>query len=147
MIINALPYALLFLSGFAGLGYEMVWTCTLTAALGHEIVAVLAVVAAFFSGMALGAWTLDRIIGSSNRPECWYGGLELAIGLWALLLALAMPWADRLAAAWIGVNPGPLRHWVVAFLFPFAALLPATMAMGGTLPAVERRASRRSPEN
>ena len=52
-------YVLIFLSGLAGLGYEMVWSRMLTAGLGHEITAVLAVVAAFFCGMALGAWSLD----------------------------------------------------------------------------------------
>ena len=36
------------------------------------------------------------------------------------------------------LSPSPLRHWGVAFLVPFLLLLPATLAMGGTLPAAER---------
>ena len=48
-------YLFIFLSGIAGLGYEIVWTRMFSLALGHEIVAVLAVVAAFFSGLGLGA--------------------------------------------------------------------------------------------
>ena len=55
-----LLYLILFFSGFAGLGYELVWTRMLAVGLGHEIPAVLAVVAAFFCGLALGAWVLDR---------------------------------------------------------------------------------------
>ena len=50
---NGLPYALMFLSGFATLGYEMVWIRALSAGLGHEIVSVLAVMAAFFVGTAI----------------------------------------------------------------------------------------------
>ena len=35
----------MFLSGFAGLGYEMIWVRALSAGLGHEIVPVLFVIA------------------------------------------------------------------------------------------------------
>ena len=135
-------YLLLFFSGAVGLGYEMVWTRMLSVALGHEIIAVLAVVAAFFSGMALGSWALDRPVSVSKYPGRWYAGLELAIGLWSLVLALIFPWAVRFAAGLIGADPGNLRHWAAAFLFPFLLLLPATFAMGGTLPAIERLFSR-----
>ena len=39
-------------SGFAGLGYQIVWTQQCALWLGHESAAVLAVVAAFFGGLA-----------------------------------------------------------------------------------------------
>jgi spermidine synthase len=92
------------LSGCAGLGYEIVWARLLTASLGHEMVAVLGVVAAVFGGLALGSLTFGRRIVESAHPARWYAGLELTIGLWALVLIV---------------------------------LLPATSAMGGTLPALE----------
>ena len=40
-------------SGFAGLGYEIVWTRVLSVALGTEMMAVLGSVAGFFAGLAL----------------------------------------------------------------------------------------------
>src|ERR1700754_5147888 len=46
-------------SGFAGLGYEIVWTRQLALALGTEMMAVLGAVAGFFGGLALGAFVLD----------------------------------------------------------------------------------------
>lgn len=49
------PFLCSFLIGFRGLGYEMVWTRTPAVGLDHEIVSVLAVVAAFFYGMAMGS--------------------------------------------------------------------------------------------
>src|SRR5213082_977433 len=58
-------YALFFLSGGAGLGYQMVWSRMLSAGLGHEMPAVLAVVGAFMGGMAIGAWVLDHRIARS----------------------------------------------------------------------------------
>ena len=135
-------HLLLFLSGFAGLGYEVVWTRMLAVGLGHEIVALLAVVAAFFSGLALGAWTLDGRISRSPYPGRWYAALEAVIGLWSLALIVLIPAANELAAHLIGVEPTALRHWGVAFLLPFLLLLPATAAMGATLPAMERLVSR-----
>lgn len=53
-----LLYVILFLSGFAGLGYEMVWSRMLSTVLGQEVLSVLAVMAAFFCGLALGSWAL-----------------------------------------------------------------------------------------
>ena len=135
-------YVLIFLSGLAGLGYEMVWSRMLTSGLGHEITAVLAVVAAFFCGMALGAWSLDQRVSASPTPGRWYAGLELVVGVWAVALAGLIPWSSGLAARLMGPEPSPLLHWTVAFGLPFLLLLPATFAMGGTLPAMERLFSR-----
>lgn len=131
-----------FFSGAAGLGYEIVWTRQFSTGLGHEYPSLLAVVAAFFGGIALGAWVADRPIARSRRPGRIYALLEVVIGLWALGTMLWIPWVNALAASWIGIEPGPVRHWFVAFLVPMLALLPATAAMGATLPAVERLSAR-----
>lgn len=128
---------LLLLSGFAGLGYQIVWTRMLSVGLGHEVIAVLAVVAAFFAGLALGAWALDRRVAASPVPARWYAALEAAIGLWSLALIWLIPGLDAWVADWMGPDPAELRRWAVAFLLPALLLLPATFAMGATLPAAE----------
>jgi spermidine synthase len=125
------------LSGFAGLGYEIVWTRLLAVALGHEIVAVLGVIAALFGGLALGSLMPGRRIAASRAPAVWYAALELAIGAWALILIVLFPLAGDLVPTLVPVDAPPLRQWLVAFLLPFVLLLPATLAMGGTLPALE----------
>lgn len=125
------------LSGFAGLGYEIVWTRMLAVALGHEIVAVLGVVSALFAGLALGSLMPGRHISASSRPALWYGGLELTIGLWALALIPLTPLAADLMPALVPVDAGAARQWLAAFALPFVLLLPATLAMGATLPALE----------
>ncbi|MEM9182407.1 MAG: fused MFS/spermidine synthase [Pseudomonadota bacterium] len=131
-------YVLMTLSGFAGVGYEVVWSRMLTTALGHEIVAVLAVLAAFFAGLALGAWTFGGRIRRSDHPTRWYAGLEAAIGLWALALLALLPLVNELVPVLISTEAGSGRQWTVAFLATFLLLLPATAAMGATLPAGER---------
>jgi spermidine synthase len=132
----------IFLSGLAGLGYEIVWTRMFSLALGHEILAVLAVVAAFFSGLALGAYGLDGLVSRSRFPGRWYALFELIIGGWSLALISLIPAANHIASTLIGLDPSPFRQWSVAFGLPFLVLLPATAAMGGTLPAMERLVSR-----
>jgi spermidine synthase len=129
---------LLFLSGGAALGYQMAWSRLLAAGLGHEMPAMLAVVAAFMGGMALGAWALDRRIRASPNPARWYAALELVIGLWALASPALLAATNELAWKAVGFDPSPLRHWLVAFVFPAVALLPAAAAMGATFPAMER---------
>jgi len=125
-------------SGFAGLGYEMVWVKMLTVSLGHEIVAVLAVLAAFFVGLAIGAFTLNSIVRRSPDPARLYATLELAIGLWALVLTFLVPVLGGWLPGLIGEAPSALRHWSIAFGATLLLLLPATVAMGATLPAAER---------
>lgn len=139
---NRFPYLLMFLSGFAGLGYEMVWVRALSAGLGHEIISVLAVVAAFFVGTAAGAWLLDRPIRLSQNPGRWYAAMEAVIALWAVALSVLIPRVATMGADLMGVQPSFLLHWGVTFLLPLALLLPATMAMGATLPAMECMAAR-----
>jgi spermidine synthase len=125
-------------SGFAGLGYQIVWTQQLGLVLGHESAAVLAVVAAFFGGLSLGALLLGPRIEASEKPLRWYAGCEALIGLWSLVLMSAMPTAGGAALALIGPEAAPAWQWTVAFGASFLLLLPATMAMGATLPAMAR---------
>jgi spermidine synthase len=131
-------YAVFFLSGICGLGYQVVWTRMFTTGLGHELPAMLAVVTAFFGGLSVGAWLLDGPVSRSSRPGRWYAGLELVMGLWGFLSILFIPHFNDLSLRLIGIDAMPLRQWLVAFVLPMLALLPATAAMGATLPAMER---------
>lgn len=130
--------ALMLASGFAGLGYQIVWTQQASLWLGHETAAVLAVVAAFFGGLTLGAFLFGARIERSARAVHWYALCEFVIALWSLLLIVLMtPLSARLLDL-IGVQPTPLWQWSVAFFGVLILLLPATMAMGATLPAMQR---------
>jgi spermidine synthase len=134
-------HLLMMLSGAAALAWQMVWTAEFGATMGHEIVAVLAVLAAFFGGLALGAHTLGRTLAHSRWPGRWYAGCELLLLAWGLALTWAMPSLVQTTASLIGPEPSMARHWSVAFLLPFVLLLPASAAMGATLPALERQLS------
>lgn len=125
-------------SGFAGLGWQIVWTQQGALWLGHETAAVLAVVSAFFGGLALGAAALGARIARSPHPARWYAACEAVIAGWGALLVVVMaPASDALLAA-TGAQPSAAWQWAVAFGGTFVLLLPATAAMGATLPAMRR---------
>lgn len=136
------PLLLMAASGFAGLGYQIVWTQQAALWLGHESAAVLAVVAAFFGGLALGALWLGGRSEKSRFPGRWYAACELVVALWSLVLALAMRPLAALLLRVMGPEPTPVFHWLLAFAGTFLLLLPATAAMGATPPAMERVAAR-----
>lgn len=125
-------------SGFAGLGYQIVWTQQCALWLGHESAAVLAVVAAFFGGLALGALLMGPKIERSMHPVRWYAACEVAVALWGLVLILLMSPFNSWMLNLTGVQPTSMWQWTVAFFGTFLLLLPATAAMGATLPAMER---------
>ena len=131
-------FGVMLASGFAGLGYQIVWTQQSTLWLGHEAAAVLAVITAFFGGLAIGALLLGSRIERSARPGLWYAACEALIAVWgvALLLWLA-PFSENLHGL-TGARPAPVWHWTVAFVGTLLVLLPATAAMGATLPAMAR---------
>lgn len=134
----SLLYLFVLLSGIAGLGYQMVWSRMLSVSLGHETVAVIAVVSAFFIGLSVGAFALGQRVRKSAAPHLWFVALEWVIAAWALTLIFVVPAYNQWMPGLIGVDPSVVRHWSVAFGGSFLLLLPATAAMGATLPAMER---------
>ncbi|MEO5735724.1 MAG: spermidine synthase, partial [Rubrivivax sp.] len=131
-------FGVMLASGFAGLGYQIVWTQQSALWLGHEAAAVLAVVTAFFGGLALGALLLGGRIDRSHHPARWYAGCELLIAAWSLLLAYTMAPAGFALATLAGPEPGPWVQGAIALGGSFLLFLPATVSMGATLPAMAR---------
>lgn len=132
-----LPLILLlfFGSGCAALVYEVVWFQMLQMVVGSTAISLAVVLATYMGGMCIGSLLLPRRISPRLHPLRVYALIELGIGLIALLVLLAMPLVDTLYAA-IG-GPGFLgilfRGIVCA-----VCLLPPTILMGATLPAVSR---------
>lgn len=131
-------YFIFFLSGLAGLGYEILWARMFSVSLGHEMSSMLAVVCAFFGGICLGGWIFDKRVSRSQTPGLWYMAFELVIGGWALVLTLLLPHINPFIGSLIGAEPSFLHHWLSVFISVFLILLPATAAMGGTLAAMDR---------
>src|SRR6185295_4638494 len=76
---RALALVLTVSSGCAALGYQIVWTQQAALWLGHESAAVLAVIAAFFGGLALGPLLLGARAHATPSPARWFAACEAAI--------------------------------------------------------------------
>lgn len=130
------PALLLFFgSGCAALMYEIVWFQLLELVIGSTGVSVGILLATFMGGMCLGSLLLPRWVPPAWHPLRVYAVLEAAIGVLGVLVLLGMPLAGRLYAANVasGVHGVLLRGLTCG-----ACLLPPTLLMGATLPAIAR---------
>src|SRR3954469_7678588 len=122
-------------SGCAALIYEVVWFQLLELVIGSSAVSMGVLLGTFMGGMCLGSLLLPRVIGSTAHPLRVYAALELGIGAFGLLLLFAMPLVGGAYTAWAGTGvTGILLRGVAAAI----CLLPPTLLMGATLPAIAR---------
>jgi len=123
-------------SGLAALGWQMIWTTQWSLLLGHEVYSVLAISAAFFGGLGLGTWFTSRPLFKRINALVFYVIAEMVIAIWGLFLLLFLPSLDFVSPLFLGLSPSPLAQGLFAFAFPLFVLLPATIAMGITLPSL-----------
>ena len=127
------PMLLLFVgSGCAALIYEVVWFQLLQLVIGSSAISLGVLLGTFMGGMCLGSYLLPRYIGVEHHPLRVYALLEIAIGVFGLLLLFGMPLVNGIYGA-IGGGNIFVRAIVAA-----VCLLPPTIMMGATLPAVAR---------
>jgi spermidine synthase len=140
-----------FLSGFAALLYQTVWTRQFAFVFGTADLAVATVLAAYMGGLALGAALAARLAVRVGRPLLVYGGLELVIALAALLVPAAIRASTALAVVLFGggdAPPSATGASLASFylLAAFVILLVPTVCMGATLPLLARMAVRSDDE-
>lgn len=131
---------LLFLgSGCAALIYEIVWYQLLQLAIGSTAVSLGILLATFMGGLGLGSWLLPRVAPdnglSARRPLLLYAAIEGGIAVFGLLELVLIPLIERVYVA--GANTGPFGMTLRALTCAIA-LLPPTILMGASLPAIAR---------
>ena len=135
--------ALFFLSGACTLVYQVVWVRMLIVVFGVSVFAVSTVLTAFMAGLALGSALFGRVADSRGRGLRIYALLELGIGLFSLAFPWILAGLDDVHTALYQVLEGrPLLFALARFALSFLVLLPPTILMGGTLPALCRFAVR-----
>ncbi len=131
--------ALLFISGFCALVYQIAWLRELRLVFGASTPAAAAVLAVFMGGLGLGSYLLIRRVERSERPLHLYAALELGITLWAALTPALLLLARWLYIAVGGTaSLGLVGGTCARLILTAVVLLPATFFMGGTLPAAAR---------
>ena len=124
-----------FLSGLAGLVYEVVWARQLALFLGITSYAHAAVITAYMAGLAAGSVYFGRQADRHPRPLLVYAWLELGVGAYAALTPWLFPALQAAYTAWVDVGSiGEPSGHAVRFTISLLALLLPTFLMGGTLP-------------
>ncbi len=122
-------------SGCAALIYEVVWFQLLELVIGSSAVSMGVLLGTFMGGMCLGSLLLPRFMPAGMHPLRMYAWLELGIGIFGLALLFAMPLVGGVYTAWAGSGvTGMFMRGLIAAV----CLLPPTMMMGATLPAIGR---------
>ena len=140
-IESRMVYLLFFLSGAAGLIYEISWARQIGLLFGHTVHAAAVVLAAYFAGMAIGYLLAGRWSARFQRPLLGYGLAEIAVALWALLTPACFMLLQQPALAALLNHPHAELQTGIRVLVVFIVLLPATVAMGMTLPFVAQHLS------
>jgi spermidine synthase len=122
-------------SGTAALIYEVVWYHLLRFTIGSSTVSLGILLACFMGGLFIGSLLFHRVVPTHRNPLKVYALLELGIGLCGIAIPIIIPTVTGLYVSSAEHWGAPLlsRAIVCAFL-----LLPPTILMGATLPAISR---------
>jgi spermidine synthase len=122
-------------SGFAALIYEIVWFQLLQLVIGSSAVSLGLLLAAYMGGLCLGSVLLPRMVSPRQNPLRIYALLEAGIGIFGLLALWGVPLVGRMYVA--GASEGMLGL-LLRGVVASACLLPPTVLMGASLPAISR---------
>jgi spermidine synthase len=122
-------------SGCAALIYEVVWLQILQLVIGSTAVSLGVLLGTFMGGMCGGSLLLPRLVSARRHPLRVYALLEVGIGAIGLAVLFGMPHVEQVYTRYAGHGlPGVLVRAAVASV----CLLPPTLLMGATLPAIAR---------
>ena len=120
-------------SGCAALIYQIVWFEQLGLVIGASAISLGLTLAVFMGGMCIGSLWLPRFVSAAQQPLRVYAALELGVGVLGSAALAVIPGVGNLYVAASGTADLVLRAVAAA-----VCLLPATILMGATLPAVAR---------
>ena len=135
-VLILLGYGVIFLTGAAGLVYQVTWQKYLSRLLGADSIATAIILATFLGGLSLGYFLCGKFSTRLKHPLRGFAFLEGAIGIWCLAFPTIFAAIDGLTRSWSFSAP-------VVILFQgvlCSALLIGvpTVCMGGTVPLMTR---------
>jgi spermidine synthase len=122
-------------SGFAALIYQIVWFQVLELVIGSSAVSLAVLLGTFMGGMCAGSLLLGKYVSPVRHPLNVYAWLEGLIGVCGAALIVLMPLVSRLYTAVDGGGQASVAFRAIVCVL---LLLPPTILMGATLPAISR---------
>ena len=122
-------------SGCAALIYEIVWFQVLQLVIGSSAVSLAVLLGSFMGGMCAGSLLLAKFVGPVRHPLVVVARIEGLIGVCGAALVFIMPLVSQLYTA---VDGGGQASVFLRAIVCVLLLLPPTILMGATLPAMSR---------
>src|SRR5215467_7769090 len=122
-------------SGCSALIYEIVWFQLLELVIGSSTVSLGILLGTFMGGLCLGSFLFARVVSRHRHPLRVYAAMELCIGAIGLAILFGMPIVAGVYTAWAGAG---IFGLIVRSLVAAVCLIPPTLLMGATLPAISR---------
>jgi spermidine synthase len=122
-------------SGCAALIYEIVWFQLLQLVIGSSGISLGLLLAAYMGGLCLGSALLARLVSRLYHPLRVYAVLELGIAAFGIAALFLTPVVGR---AYIAGPVSGTAGLIVRGVVAAVCLLPPTVLMGASLPAMSR---------
>lgn len=122
-------------SGCAALIYQIVWFQLLQLVIGSSAISLGVLLGTFMGGMCLGSLALARVVSTRKHPLRVYAWLELGIAASGIGILYLIPIVGEAYSAVGGQGVGGV---VLRAVLCAVCLLPPTILMGATLPAIGR---------
>jgi spermidine synthase len=122
-------------SGCAALIYEVVWFQLLQLSIGSSAVSLGVLLGIYMGGMCLGSLLVPRYLSPRWHPLRVYAALEAGIGLFGVIVLFAVPVVGDIYTRIAGTGQISL---ILRAIVAGICLLPPTLLMGATLPAIAR---------
>ena len=133
---DLVPWLLLFAgSGCAALIYEIVWFQLLQLVIGSSAVSLGLLLTAYMGGLCLGSAALPWLVSRRHHPMRVYALLELGVAAFGIIALFTVPLIGRIYVAGAGTG---LAGLVLRGVISAVCLLPPTLLMGASLPAIAR---------
>ncbi|MCR9297052.1 MAG: hypothetical protein NXI32_30490, partial [bacterium] len=127
-------------SGCAALMYEIIWFQSLQLIVGASALSLGVLLSTFMGGMCIGSLLLPLTVPRRWHPLRVYAGLELGIAIAALVLLDLLPTVEAFYVS--EFHSGAANIWqanvISRAVIAGLCLLPPTILMGATLPAIAR---------
>ena len=137
--INAILFYCFFLSGLAGLIYEVLWAKYLSLIFGHTTYAHTLVLSTFMAGLALGSLLLGRLSDRIENRLSLFAWIQIGIGFYCFFTPELFDFSKNIyipLAKNSFLNPAGIL--IIKFIIGALIMLPPTVLMGGTLPILTR---------
>ena len=136
ILISAFLYIIIFVTGFAGLIYQVAWQKYLSRMLGSDSIATAIILATFLGGLSAGYYICGKLTTRVKNHFKAYAVLEGIIGAWCINFPMLF---DMLASATQHWRFSPPLLIILQGVFCSALLMGIpTICMGGTIPFLTR---------